>query len=76
MEAPVCGRVTRSAVEIQSEGFLGFVDHGSLSWVDCSVMEGHLPMDVFLRLGESYTFTVHLVINPVIVGVSNLCVCV
>ena len=66
--APVCGEVTRSVVEIGRTGHLQFVDNGSLPWVNCSVMDNALPTAVFLELGESYVFTVQLVMNPVIAG--------
>ena len=56
-------------VEIGRVGFLESVDHDSLPWVNCEVMSNALPTDVFLRLGESYVFTVHLVINPLLAGV-------
>lgn len=66
--APVCSEVTRSVVEIEKTGFLQLVDSGSLPWVNCSVMNDVLPTDIFLGLGESYVFTVQLVVNPVIAG--------
>lgn len=66
--APVCGEVTRSVVEIGRTGHLPFVDNGSLPWVNCSVMDNALPTAIFLGLGETYVFTVQLVINPVIAG--------
>lgn len=69
MEAPVCDRVTRSVVEIGRAGFLGSVDRNLLPWVNCEVMSNALPTDIFLRLGENYVFTVHLVINPLLAGV-------
>ena len=66
--APVCGEVTRSVVEIGRTGHLQFVDNGTLPWVNCSVMDNALPIAIFLGLGESYLFTVQLVMNPVISG--------
>lgn len=75
VEASVCSRITRSVVLIESRGFLQFVNHGSLPWTNCDVMYSELPRDVFLRLGERYTFTVHLLINPMIAG-ACVCVCV
>ena len=72
VEAPVCDSVTRSVVEIERRGFLESVDHELLPWLNCHVMSDSLPADVFLRLGESYVFTVHLHLNPLLAGVSHL----
>ena len=69
VEAPICDRVTRSVVEMQRTGFLESVDRESLPWVNCGVMSDALPTDVFLRPGESYVFTVHLFLNPLLEGV-------
>ena len=66
--APACGEVVRSTVEVRQTGFLQWMDGGSLPWVNCSVMDSALPVDVFLGLGESYVFTVQLVINPLLAG--------
>ena len=69
VEAPACDRVTRSVVAVERAGVLEMMELGSLPWVNCSVMSDTLPGNVFLKLGENYTFTVQLVINPVVAGV-------
>ena len=68
VEAPICDRVTRSLVEIERAGLLEFVSGDLLPWLNCEVMSEALPSDVFLRRGERYVFTVHLIINPLLTG--------
>ena len=69
VEAPACDRVTRSVVAVERAGVLEMMEPGSLPWVNCSVMSDTLPGNVFLKLAENYTFSIQLVINPVVAGV-------
>ena len=68
LAAPVCGKVTRSDLQVVEDGSLQWLSRGALPWENCSVMADTLPPDIFLGLGGSYTFTVQLVLNPLLAG--------
>lgn len=58
VEAPVCGRVTRSRLHATREGV------ALLPETNCSSPGAYLPSELFLDKGGEYRFSVFLTVNP------------
>ena len=61
VEAPSCGRVTRSRLEVVQEAGLRWIEAGSLPEGNCLLHASSLPPELFLEREESYSFTAHFV---------------
>ena len=68
IEAPVCGKITRTMHYIGEDGALQWTVDAWLSLTNCSTMGDHLPKEIFLGQSESYYFRVHFVMSSIYPG--------
>ena len=68
LEAPVCGKITRTRRYVSRVGALQWSIDAWLPLANCSAMSDSLPSEVFLGQSESYYFKVHFVMSSTFPG--------
>ncbi|XP_064403111.1 uncharacterized protein LOC135348740 isoform X2 [Halichondria panicea] len=64
IEAPVCGRITRTTYFVERVGVLRWTTGQLSATTNCSIMADRVPTQIFLKKWDNYKLRVHFEISP------------